>query len=244
MLGSIEQFHLNDASGDPQWVVVAPHTIGVPSFFVPLQDATLKNNKIVLAYARSAVHDSPVVLHEGRLLPEEEQQLLRYYSLSTTRNEPEYIQADTVNNSGVSPLGDDEIVMTRSEERLLVGTEIHETERVRLIKKVVTEDVTVTVQIRREELVIERTAVIDGTKFYDDGETSYTDAERQRLYAAVETAFNEDVIEVVLYEEKPRIEMDIVPIERIRLSRSAQSRDEVVQGQVRKEVIETEVIEP
>ena len=68
-------------------------------------------------------------------------------------------------------------------------------------------------------------------------------AERERLYSAVETAFNGDVVEMVLYEEKPRIEVDVVPIERVRISREAHTHDETVSGQVRKEVIETERIE-
>ncbi len=244
VLGTIEQLYIEDVSGNPRWVVVAPHSIGLPSFFVPVQNATRKNNDVVLAYAQAQIHGSPVISRKDRILPEEEQQLLRYYSLSVATDEPESSQGNTDRRSNAFPVENDDAVMTRSEERLLVGTEIHEMERVRLVKRVVTEDVTMTVQIRREELVLERVPVVDGTTFFDDGKVSYTEAERERLYDAVETAFNGDVVEVVLYEEKPRVEMDVVPIERIRISRTAQTRDEVVKGQVRKEVIETEVIEP
>lgn len=244
VLGTIEQLHIDDTSGDPRWVVVTPHVIGLPSYFAPLQNAILRDNTVVLPYAQATVQNSPMPSQGDHLLPEEEQQLLRYYSHAATRDTPVDPAADTIPDSIASSSGDDDAVMIRSEEQLLVGTEIHETERVRLVKRVITEDVTMTVQIRREELVIERTAVTDGTTFYDDGETPYTDAERERLYDAVETAFNGDAVEVVLYEEKPRVEMDVVPIERIRLSRKAMTRDEVVEGQVRKEIIETELIEP
>ncbi len=49
--------------------------------------------------------------------------------------------------------------MTRSEQRLVAGTEVYETGRARLRKYVVTEDVQITVQVRREELRLEREPV-------------------------------------------------------------------------------------
>ena len=54
-------------------------------------------------------------------------------------------------------LGADE-AMTRSEERLVASTEVYEAGRARLRKHVVTEDVQITVQVRREELRLEREA--------------------------------------------------------------------------------------
>ncbi len=246
VLGPMGQLYVDDATGDPSWVTVATHTVGSPESLAPLQGATLDDKGVRLPYTHAKVYDSPKVSQEGRLSPEEEQQLLRYYGLMTAKDnadDAEHMGVDTARrNLSSRPEGD--ATMTRSEEQLRVGTEIRETERVRLVKRVVTEDVTMTVQIRREELVVERAPVKDGKTYYDDGKDSYTDTEREQLYAAVETAFNGDVVEVVLYEEKPRVEMDVVPIERIRISRDTQTRDEVVSSQVRKEVIETEHVEP
>ncbi len=268
VLGPMGQLYVDDATGEPSWVTVATHSMGNPESFAPLRGATLTGSDVRLPYTHAKVYDSPKMSLDGHLSPEEEQHLLRYYGLLAEKDDvpvetaagtagladtggtgrPDADRADAgradagrARTQTSRPEGD--YSMTRSEEQLRVGTEIRETERVRLVKRVVTEDVTMTVQIRREELVLERVPVKDGVPFYDDGQNTYTEAERERLYSAVETAFNNDTVEVVLYEEKPRVEMDVVPIERVRVRREARTHDEVVSGQVRKEVIETERVE-
>lgn len=269
VLGPMGQLYVDDATGEPSWVTVATHAMGNPESFAPLRGATLTGRDVRLPYTHAKVYDSPKMSLDGHLSPEEEQHLLRYYGLMAEKDEvadrttaagvadrrDTADVSDTSQTSDASDLSrggrartqtsrpEGDYSMTRSEEQLRVGTEIRETERVRLVKRVVTEDVTMTVQIRREELVVERVPVKDGAPFYDDGQNSYTEAERERLYSAVETAFNGDTVEVVLYEEKPRVEMDVVPIERVRVRREARTHDEVVSGQVRKEVIDTERVE-
>ncbi|WP_434995639.1 YsnF/AvaK domain-containing protein [Arthrobacter sp. Ld5] len=263
VLGSMGQLYVDDATGEPSWVTVATHTAGNPESFAPLRGATLDGQDVRLPFPHSKVYESPKMSQDGHLSPEEEQHLLRYYGLMPASDETALLSSpsgdrmsrdDTVAGRAGSPdrrsdefvgraADDDDVSMTRSEEELRVGTELRETERVRLVKRVVTEDVTMTVQIRREELVVERVPVKDGAPLYDDGAGTFSKAERERLYSAVETAFNGDVVEMVLYEEKPRVEVDVVPIERVRISREAHTHDETVTGQVRKEVIETERIE-
>ena len=54
--------------------------------------------------------------------------------------------------------------MTRSEERLNVGTERQATGRVRLRKYVTTENVTQTVPVQREEVRIEREPITDANR--------------------------------------------------------------------------------
>lgn len=269
VLGAMGQLYVDDATGEPSWVTVATHTFGNPESFAPLQGATLQGKDVRLPYTHAKVYESPKMSQDGHLSPEEEQHLLRYYGLMAAKDDdavdpgdPAGADPSDIDPSGIGAAGagsgqdatpsrqrssrpeGDDYAMTRSEEQLRVGTELRETERVRLVKRVVTEDVTMTVQIRREELVVERVPVTDGAALYDDGGTKISRAERDRLYSAVETAFSGDVVELVLYEERPRVEVDVVPIERVRLSREAHVRDEVVHGQVRKEVIETERFEP
>ncbi len=241
VLGPMGQLYVDDATGEPSWVTVVTHTSGNPESFAPLQGAELDGRDVRVPVSHGKVYESPKMSQDGHLSPEEEQQLLRYYGLMAESDDAGRNAAGERTRSS-RPEGDD-YSMVRSEEQLRVGTELRETERVRLVKRVVTEDVTMTVQIRREELVVEREPIANGAAYYDDGETAYTDAEREQLYSAVETAFDGDVVEVVLYEEKPRVEMEVVPIERVRISREAHTHDEVVSGQVRKEVIETETVE-
>ena len=93
--------------------------------------------------------------------------------------------------------------MTRSEEELRVGTAKREKGRARLVKHVVTEEVTQTVPVRREEVRIEREPI--------------TDANRGDATAGGEITSEEH--EVVLHEEEVVVDKQAVPKERVRLDK-------------------------
>ena len=115
--------------------------------------------------------------------------------------------------------------MTVSEERLRVGTEKRERGRARLRKYVVTENVTKTVPVSHEEIRVEREPISDadvsGTKSGPD--------------------ISEEEQEVVLHEERPVVEKDVVPTERVRLTKETTTHDETVSGEIRKEQVDTDV---
>ena len=92
---------------------------------------------------------------------------------------------------------DEPVSLVRSEERLLVGLETRATERVRLRRHVVSEDVSRTVTLRREELVVDHDHV-------EHDEVSGADAH----------ATHEE-LEIVLHEE--RVAVVVVPVERVRV---------------------------
>jgi stress response protein YsnF len=112
--------------------------------------------------------------------------------------------------------------MTRSEEQLVVGTERVATTRARLVKYVVTEEVQITVPIRREEIRVEQVpidAVDDGP-----GDSLLTD-DRRGADDRPADASTGLPSEIVLHTERPVVTVEVVPTERVRL------RTEVVQGQ-------------
>jgi len=115
-----------------------------------------------------------------------------------------------------SPAGDDSI--TRLEERLSVDTEQHESGRVRLRKYVVTEQQTITVPVRREEVRLERVPIGEeddsAAEGYEIGEAEY---------------------EIVLHEERPVVTTEVHAVERVRLSTEQVTESETVTGEVRKE---------
>jgi len=113
---------------------------------------------------------------------------------------------------------------TRSEEQLKVGTEQVETGRARLRKHVVTEQQTVTVPVSREEVRVEREPI--------------TDANRDQAVAGPD--ISEEEHEVVLTEERPVVQKEAVPVERVKLAKESVTEDHQVSEQVRKEQIETE----
>jgi uncharacterized protein (TIGR02271 family) len=114
--------------------------------------------------------------------------------------------------------------MTRSEERMNVGTATEQTGRARLRKYVVTEDVQQSVPVSREEVRVEREPV--------------TEADRGAAMSGPDISEAEH--EVTLHEERPVVEKETVPVERVRLAKERISGEETVSGDVRKERIEAE----
>ncbi|WP_433505473.1 DUF2382 domain-containing protein [Pseudonocardia halophobica] len=117
--------------------------------------------------------------------------------------------------------------MTRSEERMRVGTETTEAGRARLRKYVVTEHVTQTVPVSHEEVRIEREPITE----------SNIDA------ATDGPAISEEEHEVTLHAERPVTETEALPVERVRLGKETVTEEQQVSGQVRKEEIETTGVE-
>jgi uncharacterized protein (TIGR02271 family) len=111
----------------------------------------------------------------------------------------------------------DDHAMTRSEERLNVGTEQVETGHVRLRKYVVTEEQQVTVPVRHEEVRVEREPITRA-----DGPAEIGEAEQ----------------DVILHAEKPVVRKETMPVERARLRTETVSDEQTVSGKVRKEQFE------
>lgn len=114
--------------------------------------------------------------------------------------------------------------MTVSEERLNVGTEQREAGRARLRKYVVTENVTQTVPVQREEVRVEREPI--------------TEANRDAAMSGPD--ISEDEHEVVVHEERPVVQKETVPVERVRLDTEAVTEQETVGEEVRKERVDLE----
>ena len=265
-IGSVGQIYLDDQSGDPSWVTVKTGLFGTSESFVPLDGASLNGKDVTIGYTKDQVKDAPRIESDGDLSPEEEERLYRHYGLSghtnrvagttgttgttrgfadtgttgttattttnagTTGFEPGFQAGDerldrrdkpgTVGRDTSGPTTDD--AMTRSEEQLHVGVERREAGRARLRKYVVTENVTKTVPVTHEEVRIEREPI--------------TDANRGDAYDG--PAISEEEHEVVLHAERPVVQKEAVPVERVRLDKEIITEQETVTSDVRKEKIE------
>jgi uncharacterized protein (TIGR02271 family) len=132
------------------------------------------------------------------------------------------VQGRAVGHDTSGPTTDE--AMTRSEERLNVGTRREEAGRARLRKYVVTENVTETVPVSREEVRVEREPI--------------TDANVGRAMDG--PAISEEEHEVTLHAERPVVEKEAVPVERVRLDKETVTEQERVSADVRKEEIEVD----
>jgi uncharacterized protein (TIGR02271 family) len=230
-IGTIQEIYLDQETDQPEWVLAKTGWGGKGSF-VPLVQASMQGSDITVPYDKSQVKSSPGVDPDGELSQQEEAELYRHYGLeyseqSSDSGLPEghsdtdpsdRDRAEGFDTSG--PATDD--AMTRSEEELHIGKSQKETGRARLKKHVVTENVTQTVPVEREEIRVEREPITDSNV---DQATSGID-------------ITDDEHEVVLHEEEVVAEKRVVPKERVQLGKDTVTEERQVSEEVRKEQIE------
>lgn len=217
-IGSVGQIYLDDSSGQPEWVTIKTGMFGTKESFVPVEAASLQGDSTLrIPFDKEKVKGAPKVEADQHLDPAQERELYRYYGLDYDDGAVGGPGHDT---SG--PNTDD--AMTRSEERMHVGTESETTGRARLRKYVVTEHQNVSVPVSHEEAVVEREPI--------------TDTNRDEAMAG--PGFNEEEHEVTLNAERPTVSKEEVPVERVRLGKETVSGEEQVEDDVRKEQVEAE----
>jgi uncharacterized protein (TIGR02271 family) len=265
-IGSASEVYLDDESGQPEWVTVKTGLFGTKESFVPIRDADLTDDGVRVPVSKDQVKDAPKIDAEGHLSPQEEQELYRYYGLGTTTQttttdttrttglqtgtesttgmagtESTTGMAGTESTTGMAGTGRTDTdargtvghdtsgpttdnAMTRSEEQLTVGTRSEEIGRARLRKYVVTENATETVPVSREEVRVEREPITDANVGNAlDG-----------------PAISEEEHEVTLRAERPVVEKEAVPVERVRLDKETVADTETVSADLRKEQIDVD----
>ncbi|SDP81004.1 DUF2382 domain-containing protein [Lentzea jiangxiensis] len=231
-IGTVAQLWFDDDSGQPTWLSVSTGLFGLRESFLPVQGITEDTNgDLRTPYTKDQVKDAPNIDADGAHLDtDEEERLYNHYGVSTARNaDAGYVgggrditDRDTTGRD-TTGRGADE-AMTRSEERLKVGTEQREAGRARLRKYVVTETEQVEVPVTREKVRLEREPI--------------TEANRGEALSG--PAISEAEHEVTLHEERPVVDTEAVPVERVRLSKEQVTDTETVSGEVRKERIDTD----
>ncbi len=255
-VGKIGQVYLDDRSGNPEWVTTKTGMFGGSETFVPLSGADATDEEIRVPYDKATIKDAPRVDDaEGHLSPEQEDELYRHYGLSEDSgtdgdgdlasghrdhddhndhdgdvrdgdHDGDVRDGDHDRDHGDKDRSDSE-GMVLSEERVDVGTEKVQTGKGRLRKYVVTEDVTTTVPVEREEVRLEREPISDD------------EAARGDLVADGELGEGES--EVVLTEERVKVDKETVPVERVSLDTETVTDEQKVTEEVRKEQVETDL---
>jgi uncharacterized protein (TIGR02271 family) len=218
-VGKIGQVYLDDQSGRPLWVTIHTGMFGTKESFAPLYGSRTDGDDLRLAVSKAMVKDAPGIEADGRIEGAENEALYRYYEGylgGSTQDTPAGDQGQ--DTSG--PTTDD--AMTRSEERLHVGTENAEVGRARLRKHVVTENVTTTVPVSHEEVRLEREPI--------------TEANRGQATSGAD--ISEEEHEVTLHAERPVTAKETVPVERVRLGKETVTEDHEVSETLRKEQID------
>jgi uncharacterized protein (TIGR02271 family) len=242
-IGTVSQVYLDDSTGEPEWVTVKTGLFGTKESFVPLAAARLDGTQLVVEADKEKVTGAPRVDGDDHISEQEEAEIYSYYGISggVSGGQSSYgTTGSTDVSSGTGPVGTDRTAgyersagqdtsgpntddaMTRSEERLVAGTQQVEAGKARLRKYVVTDTETVQVPVSREEVRIEREPI--------------TEANRDAAYSGGD--ITEEEHEVTLHAEKPVVGTETEAVERVRLGKETVTDTETVSGEVRKEQIE------
>ncbi len=229
-IGTISDVYVDDETGQPAWLAVTTGLFGTKVSFVPLAGAQSSGDDVVVAFDKALVKDAPKAEADGHLSPEEEAELYHHYGQTAPGGRADDDAADPdvkrdVERSGDSrersgPETDD--AMTRSEEELDVQKRTEQTGRVRLRKWIETEDVHITVPVRREKARLVTEPI--------------TDANRDEAMTGADLTTDEH--EVVLSEEVIDVQKQVVAKERVRVEKETETDEVVVDESVRKERVE------
>jgi stress response protein YsnF len=235
-IGRVEHFFVDDRTGAPTWVAVTTGLFGTRHSIVPALDASFDGGALQVPVDKEAVRTAPSPGDTQHLDPDEEVRLREHYRLDQGGRAP---AADEGLREGAAAGTDrteapadeaprrqaDDGSMVRSEEQLRVGTETQAATRVRVVRYVVTEEVQVTVPLRREEIRIEEVP-LDAPDAADETLEGGPQTGRHTTGgdAGAGAAAGGLPEEIVLHREEPVVGVRVVPTERVRL------RTEVVQG--------------
>ena len=230
-VGKVETIFLDVETNKPEWAAVKTGMFGGKTTLVPLVNASTIEDELRVPYTKDAIKSAPHHDPDVELSNSDEAELFTHYGIPFIG---ETVTADTGQlaegpaDRGAGAVGHDtsgpntDDAMTRSEERLHVGTRQVETGKARLRKYIVSETVTQTVPVSHEEVVIEREPI--------------TDANRDAAMSGGE--LTEEEHEVTLHAERPVVSKETVPVERVRLSTETVTGSEQLSEEVRKEQIE------
>ncbi|RPE77629.1 MULTISPECIES: YsnF/AvaK domain-containing protein [unclassified Frondihabitans] len=215
IIGSVERVFIHQDTGAPLWVSIHTHFDGAPNAFAPLDGARFDDvpgSALHVGLPRTVVEDAPVITSIDTLTTDDVHALRAYYSSARAATTTAPPQTGPDLNT---------VDVVRSEEQLRVSTVSVPKERIRFEKVIVTEEKTVTVTVRREELRIIREPVEAGTDMaVPDGQVSAAD------------------LDIVLHEERIITTTEVVPVERVRVRVTQVTKDLPVTDTVRKERID------
>src|SRR5215218_693700 len=253
-VGTITAFYLDRATGLPTWALVHTGWFADAQTFVPLTHAVEANEEIRVPYSKAFIQQAPPIAAREELSPDDEVILSGYYRLDDHRG----AVADrrlgdhpaVTGGAGVStapaepaarppragpagppiprPAAQGPVEVVRSEEELQVGVRSRR-RRLRLRKYVITEYVTRTIPVRREEVRLEELpAPAEPVGEPDD-------------QGAVQAAGDQALLEVVLHREEPVIQLRVVPAERVRLFKDVVTEQRTVTEDLRKEQVDLQL---
>jgi len=233
-IGSVDSVWVDDATNELEFIGVKTGWLFGKTHVIPCADAQFSGDTITVPYSEDQIKDAPSFGADDELSPDNEQEIYSYYGLDrSTSASPTGLApgestaatggytTDTTTNYDTGTSGNTESVRLHEEE-LQVGKRQVEAGNVRLRKVVNTEHQEVPVELRTEEVEIERVPVSDATA------TSDSDV------------FEEEEINVPVTREEPVVAKEVRTTGEVRLNKNVQTQTETVGGDVRSEDVDVD----
>lgn len=220
-----------DPDGAPAWASVKTGLFGAKESMIPLAESNLRRGRLLVPYDKSQVRDAPRIDGSSTepLAPNEFASLYDYYgprsgsAAGTTAGAGASGSAGYTADDVIEDRATAEDFLTRSEERLTVGTERQRIGVAHLRKYVVTEEQQVTVPVSHEEVRLVREPITE------ENWAAVT-------HASADLADSE--IDIELFAERAVVNKETVPVERVRMIKETVTEQQTVSGEIRKEHIE------
>lgn len=228
-IGTVDGVWVDDATNAVEFVGVKTGWLAGKTNVIPTADAQLGAGSVTVPYSEDQIKDAPGFSTGDELSPAQEDEIYSYYGISrTTATSPTGLPGgDTGQQYQATTGGDlgtveerDQADIPLSEEQLQVGKRPVEAGRVRLRKVVRTEHQEVPVDLRREEVEIERIPASEA--------------------GAPADAFQEAEIDVPVMREEPVVAKEAVVTGGVQVNKQASTETRTVGGEVRKEDVEVD----
>ena len=230
-IGSVKEVWLNDETGGEGFISVSTGWLFgrlclIPAASLEVDDAS----RIVrVPYTEEKVKGSPDVAGDYHVTSEESMVVKQYYGIDTaSKFTPERAMGTKIDTAAVTASTQmpkvtqpetDTTEIPLSEESVTVGKRQVQSGTVRLRKVVRTEVVNMPVELRREDVVVERVDPSDTTK-------------------AGTSDFTEDTIEIPLTREEAVVQKTTEVTGAVRVRKVADAEQQIVNETVRKEDVE------
>ena len=219
-IGSIDQIYLDDKSGQPEWLTVSTGWFGTSTQFVPISGSASHEGGLKVPYTTDHIKDAPSVDADKHLDADQEKKLYSHYKLNYDAADHEAAYGGRERPDEGYDYNATDASVTLSEEQLAVDKVEREAGAVRLRKYVVTEDVNVTVPVKKQVARIVRTPATGTTP------GKITDG---------------DVVEeITLKEEEVVVDKQVVAKEEVAIETETVTDQKQVSDTVRKEQVEVD----
>jgi len=238
-IGSVDNVWVDEATNAPEFVGVKTGWIFGQTHVIPIENAQIDdaNQTITVPYSEDQIKNAPNFPSDATLSAADEDQIYSYYGMDrSTQESPTGYAAggqtgttttqttQTTGSYGQTDLPSEptEVDMTTSEEQVQVGKRTVQAGDVRLRKVVRTEHQEVPVELRREDIEIERVPAdqVSGT--------------------VPDNAWEEKTIDIPVMEEQPVVGKQTVVTGGVRVSKDVETQTQTVGADVRSTDVEVE----